>query len=119
MAQIATPDLDKMLEALRAVRDPSINVQGMTVFLHVRVSRLKSSTEQGQKPESSCAGLEALRQALHGSEGAAILAQLLSRSPDLHELLAVWEAQLTVMTPMLSSCTSAHYARGNWERDDP
>ena len=35
MAQIATPDLDKILEALRAVRDPSVNAQGMAAFLHV------------------------------------------------------------------------------------
>ena len=29
MAQIAASDLDKILEALRAVRDPSINAKGM------------------------------------------------------------------------------------------
>ena len=35
MAQIATPDLQKILEALRAVRDPSINAQGMAGYIHV------------------------------------------------------------------------------------
>ena len=44
MAQIATPDLDKILEALRAVRDPSINVQGMNDAFF-RVLQMKASPE--------------------------------------------------------------------------
>lgn len=35
MTQIATPDLNNVLEALRAVRDPSVNVQGIVIFLRV------------------------------------------------------------------------------------
>ena len=35
MTQITTPDLNKILEALRAVRDPSVNLQGIVISLFV------------------------------------------------------------------------------------
>ncbi len=42
------------------------------------------------------AGLAALRQGLKGPGGASLLDKLLLKSPELNELRAIWEIQLTV-----------------------
>ena len=55
---------------------------------------------------TTCTGLEALRHGLQAPGGATLLAELLVRSPDLHELLRIWEAQLTVTLALLLSCTT-------------
>ena len=43
MSQIATHDLDKNLEALRAVRDPAVNLQGTVLILVILTSDIVES----------------------------------------------------------------------------
>ena len=43
------------------------------------------------------------------------MAELLSRSPDLAELLGIWEAQLTVTSALRSTSTSAHFPHEEWD----
>ena len=107
MAHIAGMDLGKILEALRAVRDPGVNVQGAARSLHYRgYARLLNVVLHSVPHDwaSLHAGLHLLRQSLQGPFATSVLAEFFAKSPDLDELRAVWDTQLTV--PATPTCTA-------------
>ena len=109
MAQIAGMELGRILEALRAVRDPEVNAQGAICGLRTLDSARLLNVLLYMLPHdwpSLHAGLQALRQGLQGPSATSLLAEVLAKSPDLKELRAVWDTQLTV--PATSLCTARH-----------
>ena len=105
MAQFPGMELGKILEALRAVRDPEVNAQGALCCLHSLGSARLLNVFLYMLPHdwpSLHAGLQALRRELQGPSATSFLADFPAKCPDLKELRAVWDTQLTV--PATSLC---------------
>ena len=88
MARLAGMELGKILEALRAVRDPDVNAQGVICGLHNLGSPMPAECLYMLPHDwpSLHAGLQALRRGLQGPSATSMLSDFLTKSPDLDEL---------------------------------
>ena len=104
-------DLIKVVEALKAVKEVDVNIDGRPWASCLQSHRLLPYF-QIERPQVysywMIAGLKELDRAVTGHDRASVLTDFLARSPSCSEIHAIWDAQLTVGMTAKAHCCQKH-----------